>query len=236
MPTLSHSSDTIVKLNSRLEELFGAQPTTALTRNSPAFDISKRNIHDTKSEFMKEYQTTSSIIKHLRGILDQLIEPKFTDDAKHSAMTKRLEKTVDEIASRTTARSLPRGADELLQLNMAQSGFYANSLNTIKAMLNNYHEHLEVLEAQKSEFWSAANRSRNHYTYDIACRFAHYYYDKKGEMPTFGISSQGAHPSTDFGRALEDVFKILGINSHIRGPAEAAIGELKGFDPKVISE
>jgi hypothetical protein len=185
---------------------------------------------------MKEYQATRSIFEHLSGIFGQLIAPKFSDDVKHSAMKKQLEKSVNKIASEKTAKLFSGGADDLLQLNMAQYGFYDNSINTIISMQEIYHKHLEALEAQKAEFWSEWNRSRNHYTYDIAFRFAQYFHEKEGAIPTFGISNQGTHASTDFGRALEDVFKILGIKNNVRRPAEAAIEALKSLNMRANSE
>ena len=66
----------------------------------------------------------------------------------------------------------------------------------------------------------------------IALRFARLFANKTGKRPTFGISSEGAHPSTDFGRAIEQVFAILEIKADVRKAAEWALSHLTEQDWK----
>lgn len=61
-------------------------------------------------------------------------------------------------------------------------------------------------------------------------RFARLYARETSKRPTFGISSQGNHPSTEFGRALEQVFEILNIKANVRNAAVWAIDQLSEDD------
>jgi hypothetical protein len=61
-------------------------------------------------------------------------------------------------------------------------------------------------------------------------RFAKHFAKLRKQKPTFGTSSDGDHPSTDYGRALEEVFEILGIESNVRRAAEWAISQLVDDD------
>lgn len=74
------------------------------------------------------------------------------------------------------------------------------------------------------------NRSPNYYARTIALRLARLYAKEMGHRPTLGISREGNFPSTDFGRALEEVFTILNITASFRNAARWAIEQLTDED------
>ncbi len=77
----------------------------------------------------------------------------------------------------------------------------------------------QELDLQEIPFWNAPSRPLNHFAQSI--------YRNTGDIPTFGTASDGNHLSTDFGRALEEVFEFLGINSRVRNPAVWALDQMK---------
>lgn len=49
-------------------------------------------------------------------------------------------------------------------------------------------------------------------------------------MPTIGTASDGDHPSTEYGRFLQQLFEVLKIDTGFRLPGEWAIGQLTEAD------
>lgn len=86
---------------------------------------------------------------------------------------------------------------------------------------------LAELNDQEALFWGADHRPKNPYAHAIALRFARFYHELTGKIPTVGTSSVDGKASTRFSNDLEDVFRILGIVASIKGPAKQAIKELK---------
>ncbi len=93
-------------------------------------------------------------------------------------------------------------------------------------MINVYQERLNELKDQEIEFWSVSYRAPKSYARTIALRLARLYALHKRQKPPFGTARDGNHPSTDFGRALEEIFDILNIEATVRNPAEWAIDQL----------
>jgi hypothetical protein len=89
---------------------------------------------------------------------------------------------------------------------------------------------LQTLDAQRDEYWSQPHRPPNHFARIIALRFVQTIARKTGTRPTFGLARDGNHPSTDFGRALEEIFQLLGIGGDVRRPAEWALTQLSDED------
>lgn len=196
----------------------------------PPFDISRPNFHDSKQEFVFERDTVKNAVSHLQGVIDCLLRQGDEKTPEYNDMISRLLPSVEANALRSVKHGSVRSASEMAIKNVADSGFFYTSLLVVFEMLSAYQQRLSELKGQEVEFWSKPHRAPNYYARIIALRFARFYARTTGQKPTFGISSTGTHPSTDFGRLLEEVFSILKINASIRGPAEYAIEQITEQD------
>lgn len=88
--------------------------------------------------------------------------------------------------------------------------------------------HSSFAERIKENYPEGPGRKPDLYAYDVADKLAGYYIRYRLEKPTYGTNEN--YPSTDFSRALEKIYDILGIKADIRGPAEAAIGKISDQD------
>ncbi len=208
--------------------LIGPQPRNALAFDSnwggPRLDTSRPNIHDSKKEFLKERDSVASIIGHLEKVLAELLGPR--DDVQKQEMITRLNISVDLGARKPQKFDEFETAYGLALRNVAQTGFFYNSQMVILRMIIVYKERLKDLKDQESEFWSLSSRAPNYYARTIALRLARLYAQNKQQKPTFGTARDGGHPSTDFGRALEEIFDVLKIKATVRNAAEWAIDQL----------
>lgn len=82
----------------------------------------------------------------------------------------------------------------------------------------NFSRRLKTLEEQKDSYWSSRGRPPDHYARTMALRLARIYVKEFGQFPTIGTSSDGDHPSTHYGRLLEELFGILEIQTNFRLP------------------
>ncbi len=195
-----------------------------LTWDGPRLDTSKPNIHDSKKDFVKERDAVASVVDHLRLALTELRVSE--DDVEQQDMTLRLQRVVDAGAKKPQDYDDTETAHGLALRNIVQTGFYYNSQIVMLRMISVYQERLSELRDQEAEFWSLPNRAPNYYARTIALRLARLYALQKRQKPPFGTARDGNHPSTDFGRALEDIFNVLGIKATVRNAAEWAIDQL----------
>lgn len=221
------SSDELIEL--ALDGLIGQPVKNAL---APAFsrdilprlDTSKPNFHDNKREFQLEKDVVAAVILHLEGIIDQFVYEN--DDHERSKMRVRIETAVDKaaiVAARSRNLQTPR---DLALKNVAETGFFLSSLFVIIDTMECYKNRLRELEDQEKQFWTVAHRPPNYYARTISLRVARLYARSHHAKPTFGIARDRNHPSTEFGRALEQIFAALEIKASVRGAAEWAIGQL----------
>lgn len=229
-----NESEKIDLLNKLVDSLFGPIEMNFLAKYSAPFDITRPNIHDSKKEFARELGTVLAIRDHLKDMLDLLIATttEAENDPLHQAMVRRLSFAIEANVSQRSKRLNPESASELALKNLKDTGFYYNSIYVVIEMLRSFEQRLRDLKEQESEFWSVAYRAPNYYARTIALRFARLFASRTGKRPTFGISSEGSHPSTDFGRALEQVFDILEIGANVRKAAEWALAQLTEQDWK----
>ncbi len=224
-------NDSVVdQLNELDELLFGKRFRTILEQGGPPFDISRPNIHDSKKEFLRELNTVQAIDEHCHGILGLLVGSKYKGDLEHAKMIGRLRSAIELSARQDKSRKPAESATDLTLRNLAETGFYNNALFVLIDLLVFSRQRLKELKDQEAQFWSVPHRPPNYYARTIALRFARLYAKEKRAKPTFGISSEGNHPSTDFGRALEQVFSILSIKANVRKAAEWAIDQLTEED------
>lgn len=211
-----------------VDRLIGPRSRNALafdvTWNGPRLDISKPNIHDTKKDFVKERDAVASIVEHLAAVLKELRGSK--DDPQQQDMIGRLQVVVDVGARRPQEFDELETAADLALRNVVQTGFYFNSQYIIFRMIIVHEERLKELNDQEKQLWSLPNRAPNYYARTIALRLARLYAIHKRRKPPFGTARDGNHPSTDFGRALEEIFDVLEIKATVRNAAEWAIDQL----------
>ncbi len=216
-------------LNAFTDELFGYddhKSGNALARVGPRLDVSKPNFHDTKKEFVREKNALEQASSHIRAVLDQFIGSQFEDDVEHSKMTTSVRSAMDRLAKSMWRSEALESASDLAVNNVMQTGLYFNSLIFMLQLNGVYDQRLNELADQEKEYWTVSNRPPNYYARTIALRFARIYAMETRSKPTFGISREGNHPSTDYGRALEQVFQFLNIKAKVRNPAEWAIEQL----------
>jgi len=195
-------------------------------------DISRPNLHDSKREFLLERDTVQSISHHLRETLRHSTFQNDVDDPDKLEMLFRLREKVLHYAGFASGVFSGDTASALAKNNVIATGFYNNFVGLAQTMLLFYEERLKDLAEQEALFWKVKNRPPNYYARTIALRVAKFYAGQTQEKPTFGISRDGSHPSTDYGRLLEHVFQILDIDGTIRGPAVWAISQLTDEDLK----
>ena len=231
-----NQSETIEQLHKLVENLFGPSDVNLLAKYSAPFDIARPNIHDSKKEFTRELTTVSAARNHLKETLDLLVATTDEKEADplHQEMLRRLGVAVETSVSQRNRKLFSESASELALKNLRDTGFYYNSILVLIELLRSFEQRLRDLREQEVQFWSVANRAPNYYARTIALRFARLFAGRTGKRPTFGLSSEGAHPSTDFGRALEEVFVIIEIRANVRKAAEWALSQLVEEDWKPV--
>lgn len=220
------------ELNAIVNKLLGHEPKNRLATIfddvTPPFDISRPNIHDSKKEFKKELKAVQTVVDSVYNILREL-SPKNDSDPLQKDMTDRLSIAINQTAYRSRRLSIET-ARELIMRNAVDTGFYFSSLFVLIEMSQCYDMRLRELKDQEKQFWSVPHRPPNYYARTIALRLARLYAKELRKAPTFGTARDGKHPSTDFGRALEQVFTVLGIKASATKAAEWAVGQLTEED------
>lgn len=222
----------IENLNQLADKLASsAEPTFAGTDYAP-FDVSRPNLHESKKEFLEEMNTVSAAVDHLESVL-HLLSPLSTEpNPPREAMIQRVHQAIDQSVRQELRKRKVRGgsAQDVTIQNFRDTGFVDNALSILPDLVFALKRRLTELGDQEKQFWSVSNRPPNHYARSIALRFARFFAVQTGKRPTFGTSGQGGHPSTDFGRSLEEVFEILGIGSNVKSVAVWAIDQLTDED------
>jgi hypothetical protein len=197
----------------------------------PLLDTSKPNIHDNKEEFLAEKSAVEGAIQNARALIG-LFYAKVDDDADDqlAKISKRIGALVDKATRDRTKNQKAENASDLIRKN-------ANEISTTFAVLfllsdtvRELNTILQELQDQERFFWSGKSRPPNYYARTIALRVARLVARHSGKYPTNGKSREGNHPSTDFGRSLEEIFNILGIKAHFLGPGKWAVGQLTDED------
>lgn len=208
----------------------GWKPDDLLFGDQPPFDITQPNTHDSKKEFLRERDTVLAVMDRLREIVQSLFYSEDESTSGHSEMAVRLGAAIDAKARQSKSGMTIQSAKDLARKNIVDAGFSDTALFVLVDMYSAYDQRLEDLNEQEAEFWNVGHRPPNYYARTIAIRFARFYAGQTRTRPTFGTARDGGHPSTDYGRILEEVFQILGINADIRGPAEWALTQITDED------
>ncbi len=214
-----------------MQERLGWKPGRGLLAQAVApFDISRPNIHDSKKEFLAERDAVQAAIDHLDGVISAMIDLSEVKDPAREEMINRMSAAVDAYGLNDAPYEALRSAHSLVRRNIRETGLYYTSLLVLSDLKRAFENRALDLQAQEEAFWTVASRPPNYYARAIALRFARFYARQTGKKPTFGTSSDGPHPSTDYGRILEAVFAILGIDANIKSPGEWAISMIQDED------
>jgi hypothetical protein len=227
----------ISKLNDVCVKHFGAAWRAKIIDSRPPFDISQPNLHDRKSDFSEEFELVKSVIEHCDSMLF-LLTPKDTDESVgRKEMLLRIERFTDREAKNKLLWRGAKSAKHLAFGNMVQVGFFNASLKALHGMRTVYQHRFDLLLEQEVTYWSLKNRAPNYYARTIALRFARLYAKHREMKPTFGMAAAGSHPSTDYGQAIEEIFKILAIEEAYRNAAKWAVKQIveEDWNPKLRS-
>jgi hypothetical protein len=222
----------IEALNSVVSKLIGreAKPLSLIAQYSPIIDVSRANLHESKKEFLVELAAVEAVIANLQSIIDQIVPNDEKDTPDRKAMLDRLHLAIEVKAVQDARQRSLSSASDLALRNIFDTGFHYGSMRVIFAMYLIYRERLSELKDQETQFWTVSSRPPNYYARTMALRLARLYAKECGKRPTFGMSREGNFPSTDFGRALEEVFQILEIKASVRNAGTWAIAQLTDDD------
>ncbi|WP_417599805.1 hypothetical protein [Pararhodobacter oceanensis] len=196
--------------------------------NCRDFDISKPNLHDNKQAFLREKQVVEEGLASAKQLNKLLVGSLGASGDLNAAAN--ICAFVDQHSRSRNRNRIVWSIDQLIRNNVSDAGltFVLNFIlaDLRFALLARHRE----LETQEKVFWSGTNRPPNHFARTIAHRLARFIASGTGQMPTFGTSRHGGHPSTDYGRALQEVFEILEIEADFRRPGQWAISQLTDDD------
>lgn len=230
MHSVVYDPEVVERLRALDARLFPGRIKNFLAIHDLPFDIDRPNIHESKKDFLAELAAVEAAMMHCDGLLALHRGADDKDEAAHDALISRLVSAIERNAQGDLNAMPIEAAHELARKNVVETGFYYNSLLLIITLRNAYGQRYVELKDQEKQFWSIAHRPPNYYARTIALRFARMYARERRAKPTFGTSSEGNHPSTEYGRALEEIFDILGIKAHVRNAGEWAIGQLSEQD------
>lgn len=199
---------------------------------SRKLDVSRPNIHDSKAEFRAELDAVESAIRDLRKTLFVLLPP--TDKSNHQEVARnaRLRTAINAEGRRELPVTQPKSALDLVLRNAVEQGLYPSAMSLMLSLYNALEKRRAELLAQEATYWNAPNRPANPYARTIALRLAQLYAQNTGRRPTFGVARDGGHPSTAYGRALEEIYELLEIKANVRSPAKWAIAQITDEDLK----
>ena len=213
-----------------IAERFGVKPGSGLLAKAAGpFDVTKPNHHDNKSDFLQEKQAVDHMIDHCWELLFLIAgdkdEPPETTKAREA-----INRFLDDSARSGNRHDLPETIPQFLRKAASDVSITLVLpyllLDVWKALTKRKQE----LTDQEIEFWSDRHRPPNHYARTIALRLARMIAMQTRKRPTIGTARDGGHPSTEYGRALEDTFKVLGIKANVRNAGTWAIGQLTDDD------
>ncbi|OAN77497.1 hypothetical protein A8B82_12915 [Sulfitobacter sp. EhC04] len=218
------------QIHSLCEALFGERHRNYLSVASSFLDISRPNFHDSKTEFLQELTAVEAIISHCDGIFSLLVGQGQDAPETHKLMIDRLVPAINQHVMQSIAFKEISTPNDLAVKNVVETGFHYSSLLVVLHMMEAYRRRLKELKQQEVDFWNVTHRPPKYYARTVALRFARLFAQERRVKPTIGTVSDGSHPSTDYGRALEEVFNILEINANVRTAGEWAIRQLEESD------
>ena len=205
---------------------------SAVDRRVPPFDVDAPNQHPSKKEFEAEKSAVVDAIKHIAGFLEALAPTIAKENSVQRAVHIQLVGFINSAGRYYASRTNVETGHDLALKMILNEDLFGISLLAVMKLESALEERLQELHDQEKEFWSSRSRPPNYYARNIAVRLARLYAREKGGKPTVGASRDGGHPSTTYTRALEEVFKVLGIKAAVRRQAQWAVEQLTDNDLK----
>lgn len=192
------------------------------------FDIKKPNEHDSKAEFQREYDAVSTSLECVTKLFETLLPAG--DDEVTVKTRDQIRSVIDQKARVHAAYSKLDTSTALIRKNISDVGAYVPSLMVIADLKTTFIDRLQELESQKDRFWNLHHRAPDYHARALALRLAQLFASETGKRPTYGISGETGELSTDYSRALKEVFALLQISAQERGYAEWAISQITDED------
>lgn len=209
-----------------------SRPTGILTSSSPPFDISQPNFHASKAEFSAELQAVEKALKDAESLVSFLAAP-YREEDNLKAVATPVRNAINDHARDAARAVYPKSPGDLIQKNAREMDLSLSTAVLLIDVHNALISRLDQLKDQERTYWDVKGRAPNHYARAIALRFARLVAKHTGNRPTVGVSREGNFPSTDFGRALEEIFELLNINAVFRRHAQWAVAELTDDECRV---
>jgi len=195
----------------------------------PPFDIARPNQHETKAEFNAELDVVTKALQHVSGLI-QVMLPKSKKDEEVAPEIRRLADILNRKLRENAAVSEVSSATGLVRKNVAEIGGYSTFLMVLLDMQLVFQDRARELEDQKSKFWHLSSRAPDYYARFLALSLARLYCRQVGAFPTYGTSGETGEPSTDYCRALKEVYSVLGHDVSEREHARWAVSQLTEKD------
>ncbi|WP_424989907.1 hypothetical protein [Fluviibacterium sp. S390] len=215
-----------------VDRLLGRPVQNALAPAGATLDVSRPNIHDHKSEYLREKGAVDRALEGISGLLEAVLGDRSKKTPEHEAMFSRLRTVVDHGARRRLAVRRPDSTSELIRMNAIQDGLTINALQVLLDYRQELTQRLAELKVQERQFWAVKHRPANYFARAVALRLARLYAAEEGERPSYGTSRDGGHPSTEYCRALEEIYGILEIKASVKSAAKWAVNNLTDDDLK----
>ncbi|WP_143514661.1 hypothetical protein [Primorskyibacter flagellatus] len=178
---------------------------------------------------MAEIELIEKLLSQLNVLVPLLRSPLLGKDAEKKVGLPLMQ-YVDSEARRYAAKRMVEDPTDLVIDGAAKVGAWGSSATLLGGIQRLAERRRADLDARLEKTWSKRGRPPNAYARTIALRLAKLVAGRTGRKPTLGTASDGGHPSTDYGRALEETFEALEIKGEIRRPGEWALKQLTDED------
>jgi hypothetical protein len=190
------------------------EPSGLLGRGRPPFDVTKPNLHNSKAEFLAEQKAVKEA-REQAILLARFLSAPYREDAEEHDVAAPVCTAINESGRQSARTNELSHVTDLVLNNAAETDLSYTTSMLLVWVYEGLNERYERLREQEPEFWANQGRPPNHYARTIALRFAKLVAKHTGQKPTVGASRDGGHPSTEFGRAIEEIFSILGIKAEV---------------------
>lgn len=125
---------------------------------------------------------------------------------------------------------LPAPLREMLGNEMRTSEDWDSGRDLLSELETALFRTTNYAQTERDRLWSGRGPSANHSSREVAEKMAEIYVLGLGKMPTYGRKPDSSEPSTDYSRAVRDVFGKIQLLAHFGEPCKQAIEMLKEND------
>lgn len=218
--------ETVVAINAIAARFGVREPRGVIPGRYPAFDLSNPVFHSSKTEFLTEKSGVDNAIEHIDGIFHALVGR----DGQSAPYRTELRAWLDADARQLRTHEPVGSVLELVSGIIADAGQTYATLGALIGLGRSLEHRKQELERQEREYWNVRGRPPNHHARAIALRFAKVVARATRKRPTYGTARDGGHPSTEFSRALEEIYRLLEIEADVKNNAKWAVMQLTDDD------